>query len=404
MTLPRKIAVTGMGAICAAGASPERLWDSIEGGVSGLGALTLFESPRCGGAPVGEVRLDPSSGSGLPGGSRTDHLAVWAARQAVESSGLLCAKDVDAARIAVVLGTTTGGMIDAEEFLSELIKRHRLDVSLLQYHLCSTSCNAISDTFGFGGLRVTVSDACASGASAIATACDILAAGDADIVVAGGADSLTRLTINGFSSLLNVDPGGCRPFDANRKGMSLGEGAGVIVLERPEHAVSRGAAVRGFVAGCGSSCDAYHATRPAPDGRGAYRAMAAALNAAGLRPCDVDYINAHGTGTVENDAAEAAAIAELFAGRIPYVSSTKGYTGHTLAAAGAIETIICLEAVAHAKAPGTLGLETPDPRLGFTPVSANIDASLAVALTNSLGFGGTNTSVVVTSASWGGAS
>lgn len=389
------VAITGCGAVTAAGGLVADLWEAVENDRSALRRLTLFESPRCGHALVGEVTGDPAAHSGLGGGSRTDHLAVWAARQAFQAAGLSDVVKERPERVGVVLGTTTGGMIDAEVFLERLMAAGTLDVRQLKYHLCANPCNAISAALGIRGPRATVSDACASGASAIATACEMLLACEADVILAGGADSLTRLTVNGFMSLLNVDPNGCKPFDAERKGMSLGEGAGVLVLEREEHARRRNAEIEGFVSGWGGSCDAYHATRPSPDGAGAVSAMKIALDQAGISPGDVDYINAHGTGTRENDASEARAIKDLFEKRVPPVSSTKGYIGHTLAAAGAIEAVICVEAIKHGLVPGNVGFTTADPELGLTPVRKTTESTLRITITNSLGFGGTNASLVI---------
>jgi len=394
--MPRqRVAISGLGILSAIGWTPEAVWGAIEREESGLGPLTLFESPRCGHMPVGQVKGDPAELSGLPSGSRTDHLAVAAARIAFADTGMASLGEAARRDIGVVLGTTTGGILDSEEFLRRLLREGRLDLGLLRHHPAASPTNAVARALGLGGFRATVSTACASGATAIATACDALAAGEADTVLAGGADSLSRLTVNGFCSLLNVAPDGCRPFDADRAGLSLGEGAGILVLETEEHARARGAAVRAWIAGCGASADAYHATAPRPDGSGALAAMRRALHVAGLQPDAVDYVNAHGTGTVDNDLAEGRALAALFGERVPAVSSTKRFFGHTLAAAGAIEAIVCVLALQRQRVPANLGLRRPDPAIPFAPVAHAQEAELKVALTNSLGFGGNNCSLLI---------
>jgi 3-oxoacyl-(acyl-carrier-protein) synthase len=382
--------ISGMGIVSAAGWSQEEVWAAIEEERSGLGPLTLFPSPRCGHVRVGEVK-----GRLTHRGSRTDGLAVYAARQAFAEAGLDSLSREARERVAIALGTTTGGMLDTEVFLQGILREHRMDLRLLRHHECASPANAIARALGLGGFRATVSTACASGATAIALGCDLLESGQADIVLAGGADSLTRLTLNGFCSLLNVAPEGCRPFDAQRGGMSLGEGAGILVLEKEESAVARGANIRGRIAGWGSTCDAYHVTAPTPDGSGARQAMALALQRAGMRPEQVDYVNAHGTGTWENDEAEARAIVQLFDRRLPLVSSTKAFFGHTLAAAGAIEAIVCILALERQRAPANLGLRCADPRIGFAPVPHTQQARIEAAMSNSLGFGGNNCSLIL---------
>jgi len=394
--MPRQpIAVTGIGIVSAVGWSGEAVWSAIEREESGLGRLTLFESPRCGGVPVAEVGEDPARLSGLSSGSRTDHLAVCAARSAFDDAALGCLPEPTRREIGVVMGTTTGGILDSEVFVRRLLLERCLDAGLLRHHPASAPTDAVAAQIGSSGFRATVSDACASGAAAIATACDALAAGEAAVVLAGGADSLSRLTVNGFCSLLNVASDGCRPFDAERAGLSLGEGAGVLVLETEEHAVGRGARVHARILGHASTGDAYHATAPQPDGSGALAAMQGALDAAGLEPGAIDYVNAHGTGTRDNDLAEGRALRALFGAHVPAVSSTKRFFGHTLGAAGAIEAIVCILALERGRVPANLGLRRPDPEIGIVPAEHTREAELRIAMTNSLGFGGSNCTLVI---------
>jgi len=393
MSMQPRIVVSGMGIVSAAGWTLDETWEAFGQGRSGLRTLSLFESQRCGQLPVGEVTGDPAARSGLPGGSRSDHLAVWAARHAFSDAGLGPASFA-ADRGAVVLGALTGGMLFTEEFLARLYLENRADAGHLADRACCNSADRIAEIFGLGGFRTTVSNACASGGAALGLACDLIEAGEADVVLAGGVDSLNRIVLNGFNSLNLVSPDGCRPFDAERKGMSVGEGAGVLVLESEEHAQARGARVRAWLAGRGNTCDAYHVSAPQPEGRGLGQAMRLAIEGAGLAPAAVDYINAHGTGTADNDPAEAKAICALFGEAPPAVSSTKRFFGHTLAAAGAIEAIVAVLALERQAIPPNLGLRTVDPKIPLTPVTELRPAKLDVAMSTSLGFGGNNSAVL----------
>ena len=388
------IAVTGAGLVSALGWTLEETWSAMRAGRGGLGALTLFPSERCGHLPVGQIPGHPSERSGLDRGSRSDHLAMWAATQAMADAGL-GAGDVSPTRAAVVLGGLTGGMMFMETALATLIQQERADLEDLDLIACSNAADLVAQRFSLHGFRGTVSNACASGATAIALGCDLIQAGEADMVLAGGVDSLTSVLINGFNSLMLVAPDGCRPFDADRKGMSVGEGAGVLVLESPEHARARGARTRAEVVGHGASCDAHHATSPHPDGDGLLAAMERALSDAGLAPGDVDYVNAHGTGTRDNDLSEGKAMARLFGDRQPAVSSTKGLFGHTMAAAGALEAIVCMLALEHQGVPPNLGLGQVDPEVMIRPTPTFMEAPLEVAMSNSLGFGGNNCALVL---------
>ncbi len=388
-----RVVVTGMGMVSAAGWTPDETWAALAQGRDGLRTLSLFPSQRCGKLPVGEVTGDPAAQSGLPGGSRSDHLAVWAARQAYADAGLAPASFA-AERGAVVLGALTGGMMFTEEFLVRWHQGQGPDARNLDDRAGCNATDRVAESFGLGGFRTTVSNACASGGSALGLGCDLIEAGEADVVLAGGVDSLNRVVLNGFNSLMLVSPDGCRPFDAERKGMSVGEGAGVMVLEAEAHARARGARVHAWLAGRGNTCDAHHVSAPQPEGRGLFEAMRLALAAAGLPPSAVDYINAHGTGTTDNDPVEAKAICALFGDRLPAVSSTKRFFGHTLAAAGAIEAIVCVLALERQAIPPNLGLRTVDPKIALSPVVEYRPARLDVVMSTSLGFGGNNSAVV----------
>jgi 3-oxoacyl-(acyl-carrier-protein) synthase len=383
-----------MGIVSALGNSVQETWQALEKGKSALGPLTLFPSNRHAHVLVGEIKLDVALLSGLSTGSRSDHLAVYAARSAFNDARLDTLDAQMRAQIGIIMGTCTGGVMETEAFLEKMIRQGASEPELLRHQETQGPADAVAQHLCLAGFRTTVSTACSTGAVAIATACDLLNSGEARIVLAGGVDSLTRLTLNGFCSLLVVAPEGCRPFDARRGGMSLGEGAGMLILETEESALRRGVRILAYIAGIGNQCDAYHVTAPAPDGSGIFSAMVQALERAGMNPSDVGYINAHGTGTVDNDAAEAKAISRLFAGCTPLISSTKGFVGHTLAAAGAIEAIICILSLERQKAPQNLGLTQADPLVDFALVKEMTDVQMETALNNSIGFGGTNCSLI----------
>jgi 3-oxoacyl-(acyl-carrier-protein) synthase len=270
-----------------------------------------------------------------------------------------------------------------EPFDAAVWGRHRLD-----WMTCRLAGGA-----GLGGPRTTISTACSSSAEAIAVAARWLRAGRAERMVAGGCDLLSRHTLNGFASLLAVDPAGCRPFSTDRAGMSLGEAAAFLILEPRAAAESRGAQILALLAGAGNSCDAHHATAPDPDGRGAEQAMRAALAEAAIEPAAVDAINAHGTGTLENDRAEGRAIRRLFGPVPPLTSSTKGIFGHPLGAAGAVEAVVSILALLDQQLPGTCGLGELDPACEIEPLRAPRDHAVRAVLSNSFAFGGNNTAL-----------
>lgn len=390
------IAVTGIGMVTALGRTVEDNWSALKNCRHGLGRLTLFPSPRCSGFPVAQVPDNNNIGNNYVNNSRTCHFAVHAARCAFDDAGLQSLSSSERDNIGIVMGICTGGMFESEYFLEKYLNENIMDTSLLQTHSCAVSANTIADLLALGGARCTVSSACASGTEAITVACDMLISGQAQIILAGGADSLTRLTVNGFCSLLVVSPDGCRPFDANRNGMNLGEGAAVLVLETLESARRRCANIYAYVAGWNGTSDAFHETMPLPDGQGIYNAMMSALEVAQLKPDQISYINAHGTGTIDNDLSEGRAILRLFGDNVPLVSSTKRFFGHTLAAAGAIEAIVCILAIKNQTVPANLGFQCTDPQIGLTPVTKTINAQVHTALSNSIGFGGNNSVIILT--------
>jgi len=378
--------VTGLGIVSAAGSGLASTEAALRAGRSGLGPLTLFESPRNGHFPVAELGRELAS-------PRLLELAKPALRQALDAAGLT---DGDAlARTGLALGTCVGGMPETENAVAEVLADGApSDREVWSRHGCGYTTAQLARWSELGGPALTLSTACSSGAQAIVAARDVLRSGLADTMVAGGADAICRLTLNGFAALLAMDPDGCKPFDRARAGMSLGEAAAFLVLERESVARRSGKQVFGELAGAGNSCDAFHLTAPEPQGRGAFEAMATALNEAGLEPSEVDYVNAHGTGTQENDRAEGRALAQLFGDDVPAVSSTKRVFGHTLGAAGAVEAVVSLLAMRAGFVPGTSGLEDVDPECVIAPLVETRAAAPRVVLSSSFGFGGNNTVLV----------
>jgi 3-oxoacyl-[acyl-carrier-protein] synthase II len=323
--------------------------------------------------------------------SRTDTLALLAAEEAVGMAG--CAESIDRRRAAVVIGSTCGGFREIEKTCLERAAGRPVSSARLLVLEKANAADLVAARFGFLGPRFTVHTACASGATAILIGAELIRAGAADAALVGGSDALARLTLSGFRSLRLIDPAACRPFDKNRRGLSLGEGAGMLVLEPAGPAGRRGARPLAVLLGGAHSVDAHHLTAPAADGSGAARAIRAALHEARLAPGDVDHINAHGTGTQANDAAEAAAIAAALGGRAARcpVTSIKGSIGHTLGAAGAIEAIATIQTLRTGLIPPTAGLAEPDPAFALDLVrGAPRPGTYRAALSHSFGFGGAN--------------
>jgi 3-oxoacyl-(acyl-carrier-protein) synthase len=363
--------VTGLGAVCAPAANVPELMRALGSPVSAFHGVTLF--PVFGDAaslPVGEVAMES-----VP---RTHALALHAAREAIGTGPL---------PDAIVLGTTTGG-IDATE---EGLEHGSTDPDRYRKHGLDTVAASLAAELGVRGPVITLSSACSSSAVAIAIARELVLAGLATRVLAGGADALCRLTFHGFRLLQLVAAGGARPLSADRTGMTLGEGAAFVVIES---APAGSRPVLAEIAGSGLSCDAYHATKPHPEGLGAALAMSRALDDAQVSARSVDYVNLHGTGTVDNDASEVRAIRDVFGADLPSVSSTKGLTGHALGAAGAIEAVISVLAIARGIIPANVGFQMIDPVLGVEPVRRTERCAVRTVVSNSFGFGGNNASLV----------
>jgi 3-oxoacyl-[acyl-carrier-protein] synthase II len=398
---PARVVVTGIGTVNPLATSAAAFAEALRAGTSALAPLTLFDTTGFRSRIGGQVAPVPLPAA-LPGPlrrrlSRADGFALAAVAEALADGGV----DPTArpTRIGIALGGTTGGMLRTEQCVRDktlgAVRRYRHGA--LVGAPISTSADVVATTFGIGGPRLTVSTACSSSATALGIALDWLRLGRCDVVVAGGTESLCATVFAGFNALHAISPTPCRPFDRARNGLSLGEGAAVLILERAADAAARGARVHAALLDYGTSADAHHLTAPHPDGTGAILAMRRALARAGVAPAAVDYVNAHGTGTPLNDAAEIKAVRAVFgaaAGTLA-ISSTKAALGHTLGAAGAIEALATIIAVRDGFLPPTVGLEEPeDPDLDFVPRQSR-PAALRLALSNSYGFGGNNTSLVI---------
>jgi len=385
-----RIAVTGAGIICAIGRNKEEVWRSIVESRDGIGKLTRFPGETFPTDLAAEVDRDltpmlPIAKRDAKRLSRTDLLAVIAAREALEQSG------APRERAIVATGTSTGGLLEGEDYyFTRLVRgRRRAPASRVLQQPTSGPSDAVARVFNLGGGVISNATACASAGAAIGMATDYLRSRHADLAVAGGSDALCRLTYSGFNVLQAVDPAPCSPFAAERKGITLGEGAAYLVLERFDDAVARGATILAELRSYGASCDAHHATAPAEDGRGAEAAMKMALGAE-----TVDYVNAHGTGTLLNDSAETKAILSAVGPKIP-VSSSKSYFGHTLGASGGVEAVITVLALRAQLAPPTLRLHVAanDCTLDYIPHTPR-PMEMRSALSNTFGFGGSNVSLL----------
>jgi 3-oxoacyl-[acyl-carrier-protein] synthase II len=420
----RDVVVTGLGLVTPAGRGLDDAWEGVLAGKSA--ARTDEMLVEAGTAVTAACRVPPFDAEAELGrGSsrrldRFTHLALLAAREAIDRSGLApiwCdADDLDAAaldglvdldRVGVVLGSGIGGAESWQEEYPRYLERgpRRVSPMFIPKMLSNTAAGTVAMRAGARGPNLTVNTACAAGASAVHLARDLVASGSADVVLAGGVEAgITGLSISAFAQMgalsRNEDPAAAsRPFDIDRDGFVMGEGAGVLVVESAEHARRRGARALARIAGCGASADAFHATAPPEDGGGAALAMRCALEDADLRPEQVGHANAHGTSTPLNDVAEAKAMRTVFGDTLDEVAvtSTKGVTGHLLGAAGAVEAIFAIQALRSGLVPPTANLTRQDPDIGLDVVGDEPRAvRLEAALSTSMGFGGQNAALIFT--------
>ena len=410
----KRVVVTGVGALTPVGVGKESYWSGLMSGKSGVGPITLFDPERFDVKIAGEVKnFDPTAYADRKETRRMDRfvqLGVAAALLAIEDANLKITEH-NAERVGVLVGTGVGGLQTLENEIRNLIEKgpNRVSPLLIPMMIADMASGHISILTGAKGPNSTVVTACATGAHAIGDSLEILRRGQADVMICGGTEaSITMTAVAGFGNMkamtskFNDDPTrASRPFEANRDGFVIGEGAGVLILETLEHAEKRGASIYCEVAGYGMSGDAFHMTQPAPGGEGVARAMKLALADANLAPEQIGYVNAHGTSTPLNDKNETAALKTVFgdyAYKLP-ISSTKSMTGHLLGGAGAIEAVACALAIQREMLPPTINYENPDPEcdLDYIPNVARA-ARVDAALSNNSGFGGHNAVVVFTRA------
>lgn len=390
-----RVVVTGLGAVSSLGHGTAALWQAARAGTRGIRELQLFATTSHRTSIAAAAELAPERSPRLP---RADRFALLAAREAAAG---LPAEALRTPRAGVFFGSSTGALFEAERFFADLLRRREGALAPLASVQNDGPGTAVARAFGVRGPVVTCSTACTSANVAFAMALDALRAGEVDLALAGGADELCEITYAGFNSLRAVDQAPTRPFRRSRAGLSMGEGSGVLLLEREEHAVRRGARALCELAGAGRSCDAHHVSAPEPNGIGAAAAIRNALADAGLTADDVTFVNAHGTGTPHNDDAEAKAMLAVFgarAARLP-VTSTKSLVGHLLGAAGGIEAVLTALSIVDRVLPPTAGDEPADTALGLDVVLGEARALPAhnVGLSTNLAFGGNNAAVLLRS-------
>jgi 3-oxoacyl-[acyl-carrier-protein] synthase II len=403
----RRIVVTGMGVISPVGQTTEDAWRTVLAGESGVGPITLFDASGLDVRIAAEVKgFDPEGRLGRKEARRADRFcqfAIAAALDAVADADLQMDTE-DRDRVGVVVGSGIGGIGSLSNAVQTLIERgpNRVSPFLIPMLIIDMSSGLISMRLGATGPNHSVVSACTTGAHAIGEAAEIIRRGDADVMIAGGAEaSIVPVGIVGFMNMKalstrNDEPTkASRPFDADRDGFVSGEGAAILVLESAEHAMSRGAHILAELVGYGSAADAYDMVHPAPEGEGLARAMHLTLKDANLSPADIGYINAHGTSTPLNDAHETMALKHVFGEHVPPVSSTKSMTGHLLGAAGSLEAAFSICALRDNTLPPTINYDTPDPEcdLDYVPNTAR-RVEIAYALSNNSGFGGHNTGLI----------
>lgn len=407
----RRVVVTGLGTVNPIGGDVDGFWKRAQSGVSGVGTISAFDASHLKVSIAAEVPdFDPERYLDKKEARRMDRYAqfFWAATsQAMSDSGLDFTRDDEGAtRAGVAVGSGIGGVISFQDNLDVMRQRgpDRISPFAIPQIISNMAAGLASISFNLLGPNTATVTACAASANAIGDGAEIIRRGDADVMVVGGAEApVCEFAVAGFAqtralSTRNDDPAGAsRPFDADRDGFVIGEGAAVLILEERERALARGVRIYGEFLGYGMSADAYHMTLPRPGGIGAARAMQNALDDAALDATDIGYINAHGTSTPANDSTETAAIKLVFgdhAARVP-ISSTKSMTGHLLGGAGALESLVCLLAIRDGVLPPTINYTTPDPEcdLDYVPNEAR-NVEISRAMTNSFGFGGHNVALV----------
>lgn len=393
-----RVFVTGMGIISSLGNGVNATLRALMAGESGIEPVKFLDTEHRK-LPVGEVKFTNEEMAQMLGAKypenelRTVLMGILAAKEAVASAKLT---ETDISKSAFINGTTVGGMDKTERHFKGAFEAGEIEnpeIFELKYNDCGVSSELIADAVGKFKMVSTSSTACSSAANAMILGANLIKAGVVDIVVAGGAEALTKFHLNGFNSLMILDPEPCRPFDEGRTGINLGEGAAYLVLESEASAKRRGVKVLAELSGYANTCDAFHQTASSDNGEGAYLAMTKAMKMAGVDAAEIDYINAHGTGTPNNDQTELAAMKRIWGTKIPEFSSTKSFTGHTTSASGSIETVICILALSNNFLPQNLGWKNPMEE-GAMPVAESKEREVNNIINNSFGFGGNDSSLV----------
>jgi 3-oxoacyl-(acyl-carrier-protein) synthase len=393
----KPILITGTGVVSEIGLGKAQTLEALLNARSGVGPLQYLKTGHKE-FPVGEVKLTDAEMRTHLGlaedaiSTRTALMGMLALEEALQDADL---SQEMLTKVGFISGTTVGGMDMSEQFYLDFVnsEAHK---EYIAAHDCGNCTEMTANHFGKFAFVTTLSTACSSAANAIILGANMIRCGEADIVVVGGSECITKFHLNGFNSLMILDTKPCRPFDATRNGLNLGEGAAYLVLESEESAKRRGAKAQALLSGYGNACDAFHQTASSPEGEGAYLAMKKALEMAEIQPSDIDYINAHGTGTPNNDTSESQAIIRLFDGKVPPVSSTKPFTGHTTSASGSIEAVFCILALQHGFLPVNLNWSQPMEN-GIVPVSQPTRKALKHVLCNAFGFGGNDSSLLLSS-------
>lgn len=395
--MSEKVYIAGIGVISAIGNNVADTWYSLENYEAGIGDITSLDSIHRGRLPVAEVKLSNEQlgkASGLPPClSRTALLSMMAAREAYEDARLNEVRDL---RTGFISANTVGGMDKTEGFFFEFLSNPSAGkLRDVVHHECGSVTELVADQLRIKNFVTTISTACSSSANSIFFGARLIKQKKLDVVIAGGADSLTKFTLNGFNTLQILDENPCSPFDENRKGLNLGEGAGYVVMVSEAVAAKMNRSMYCRLAGYSNANDAHHQTASSPNGQGSYLAMKNALEQTGLRPSDIDYINLHGTGTANNDISEGTAIQRLFDPAYPKMSSTKSFTGHTLGASGGVEAVFAALAIKHGVIYPNLRLTTKMEALPFTPETKFLrNQPVRHVLSNSFGFGGNCSSLI----------
>jgi 3-oxoacyl-[acyl-carrier-protein] synthase-1 len=391
------IVITGAGIVSAIGVGKADTLDALRSQRTGIAPLHYLKTAHHE-FPVGEVKLTDEEmkqrlGITAEPTTRTALMGMIAMDEALAQAGLQSATGP----VAFVNGTTVGGMDKSEQYYLDYLENDSRN-DYIRTHDCGATTELIAHRYGqLFSMCSSISTACSSAANAIIFGANLIRSGQTEVAVVGGSECITKFHLNGFNSLMILDHQQCRPFDETRAGLNLGEGAAFLVIETLESARRRGATVLAMLSGFGNACDAFHQTASSDDGEGAFLAMQKALNLAGLQPGDIDYVNAHGTGTPNNDVSESQALKRLFGEQMPQVSSTKGMTGHTTSASGSVETTICLLALQHQIVPTNYGWSQPMAD-GIVPATDTTpQRPLRHIMCNSFGFGGNDSSIIISS-------